>query len=186
MSKSPAKVAAAPVVRTDPLKSAKTVTVASKLPFSIWLHVDKPVTKRVPGRYGSEAETVYEPDPSMGQVYIRGTQEPAGQAPKKYRRPEMVDGGFALTHNVRADFWEAWREQHATDDMVVNGLIYAHASIDHAEGHSAEHAKLESGFQPLNPDALDQDPRMPRPINITEIENVEYDEEQRRRRPIAA
>lgn len=151
-------------------KSSATVTVCSKLPMSMWIHVDHETTRRVPGRYGSEPETIFNPGK---QYWIRGTAEPAGQAPKGYKRPEIVEGGFAMTHGIPADFWEEWKKQHAETDMVKNGLIFAHANRDYVEGHSEEHAKLQSGFQALDPDALDKDPRMPRPVNITEISEVQ-------------
>jgi|SRR5579859_1254765 len=148
-------------------KSARTVTVASKLPMTIELQLCRPETKAVSGRYGTEKETV---NVKHGKVYfVRGTARPSGTIPKGYpKAPEMVEGA-ALTPNVPADFFEEWLAQNADTEMVRNNMIFAHSSLDHVEGVAAEHRSEVSGLDPINPeqdakgDMVDR--RIPKPID---------------------
>jgi hypothetical protein len=143
-------------------KGARFVTVASKLPMSIEIRLCKKIEKKVPGRYGSETEIVFEPH---GKMYrIRGTAEPAGQAPKGYIRP-IKSHGFAITRQIPADFFEAWLEQNATTDMVANQHIWAHSVEEDVAAFTKANEKERTFLEPLDPDDLANDPRVPKSQN---------------------
>jgi hypothetical protein len=121
----------------------------------------KPKSARVTGQFGSVEETV---NVKYGDKYfIRGTAYPRGQPPKGFpRAPRMIEdegGGYALTPNIPADFFAAWLEQNAETDMVVNGLIKAQPDLDSLAADAAEHAKVDSGLGPMNPDGDRRDPK---------------------------
>lgn len=152
----------APAVHVQ--SKAKFVTVASKLPMHLEIQLCSPQTKSVAGRYGPADETTFA---KTGQVYlILGTGYPRGQAPKGFpRRPDVIEdvgGGYALTPNIPADVMAAWMEQNKDTEMVRNGIIKVQADLASLEADAAEHAKLDSGLGPLNPDG---DRRTPKPIN---------------------
>lgn len=154
--------AAAPAVKTE--SKAKFVTVASKLPMNIQLQLCAPKTARVTGQFGSVEETVHVP---VGAIYvIRGTAFPSGQPPKGFpRRPEMIEdqnGGYALTPKVPAEFWKAWLEANADTDMVLSGMIKAQPDLDSLADDAKEHAGVNSGLGPLDPDG---DRRNPKPMS---------------------
>lgn len=143
---------------------AKFVTVASKLPMDLEIQLCKPTTANITGQFGSVKETVHV---KTGQMYrIRGTAYPVNVAPKGFpRAPEMIEdenGGYALTKNIPADFWDEWVKQNAETEMVQNGIIKAQADLDDLAADAAEHAHRDSGLGPLNPDS---DRRAPKPSN---------------------
>lgn len=158
-------------------KSARTVTVASKIPMTIELQLCRQETKSVTGRYGTEKETV---NVKHGKTYfIRGTARPNGTIPKGYpKAPDMADGA-ALTPGVPAEFFEEWLAQNAETDMVLNHMVFAHSSRDHVEGIAADHREELSGLDPINPeqnkDGSMVDRRVPKPIdaNVGGIQTAE-------------
>ena len=158
----------APAVRGEEIpKGAKYVTVASKLPMDIEIQLCRETTAAVTGQFGSVKETI---NVKTGRMYyIRGTAYPVGQPPKGFpKAPNMIDAGYALTSGIPADFWAEWLRQNQDTEMVRNGLIKAAATQHDVEAKAAEHADVQSGLQPLDPDG---DPRNPKPMNAA-IENV--------------
>lgn len=155
-------------------KSAKTVTVGSKLPQSIYLQRSAPRTSKIPGRYGPEDETVYVP---FGpRVVIRGTAVPVAVSPRDLKRMgytmPRIEEGAALTRGVDAEWFALWMEEHAGDEWVQGGLIFAHAQEASVLDWAREHEGLRSGLEPIDPEDLDRkyddprrDPRLPRPMN---------------------
>jgi len=164
MTKQKPDTPAAPSVHTP--SKAKYVTVASKLPMNLQLQLCQPRSGRVTGQFGSVEETIFVP---TGKTYvIRGTAYPVNKPPKGFpKRPDMIEdeaGGYALTPNIPADFMEEWMTQNASTDMVISGIIKVQADLDSLMADAAEHAKLDSGIGPLNPDG---DRRNPRPANTS-------------------
>jgi hypothetical protein len=154
--------AGAPAVIAE--SRAKFVTVASKLPMNIELQLCQPRTAAVTGQFGSVKETVHV---RVGEIHvIRGTAYPVGQTPKGFpRRQAMIEdeaGGYALTPKVPAEFWAEWLKQNADTDMVRNGIIKAQPDLESLEADAAEHAKVDCGLGPLNPEG---DRRNPKPAN---------------------
>jgi hypothetical protein len=131
---------------TQPKRSGGTVTAACKLPHGLQLRlyrmVDAPMVGPV-GVSGTEkrAQPVGEP------VVIRGMSYPVGQPVNV-----PIIGGYALTPGIDADFWDAWLKANADMDAVRNGLLFAHARHDHAEGMANEKAALRSGLEAIDPE----------------------------------
>lgn len=169
--------AAPPAAATKPkgnvggkAKAAGKVTVACKIPTGLELQHCTPTKWIEETPSGSRERLRY--DRVGPTVFVRGTAYPVGTIPKGYpSRPIMV-GGYALTPNVDADFFDEWIRQNKDTDMVRNRMIFAYARRDDVVGEARENKDRQSGLEPLNPE---NDPRMPRPINamITPIETAD-------------
>ena len=123
--------------------SSGTVTVASKLPFPLRLQLQKPV-KRVERDAGGTHEV--ESYVKTGKtVVIQGCARPVGVDSDKH-----LVGGFALTHDVDADFWAEWVKQHEGFEPLEKGLIFA-APKGGTQSEAKNRRDLVSGFEPLNP-----------------------------------
>lgn len=121
-----------------------TVTVACKLPHGLILQLQRPVKMVEPVLGGGVRE--YTISQRFGeQVTIFGNRTPFGQQPKC-----TIIGDYALTPGIDKTFFEEWMKQNANHDVVVNELIFAHKSRDHAEGFARENAGRRSGLEPLD------------------------------------
>ena len=112
-------------------------------------------------------------------VRVRGTAYPAGTAPEGYPAKPPMSGGYALTHGVDKDFWEAWVRQHAKAPYVLSGMIMAYEKPDSIAGATRERAGELSGLEPLDPKG---DQRVPRSTNVS-VSSIAPDD---RRSPAAA
>lgn len=155
-------------------KSAKTVTVACKLPNGIVLHVDEMVESQEPVMGGGTRTTKVARRLEQ-TFYVKGNAVPVDMRAKH----QITDQGYALTPGVDADFFAKWMEQHKNSQMVKNKLIFSAAGRDEAEGKSVENAKARSGLEPLDPSftvgangrIVPADPRYPKSLNpnLTEV-----------------
>jgi hypothetical protein len=109
--------------------AAKTVTVACKLPHGLELRLYK-VEKDTPAQ-------LLPGDP----VVLAGTNA------------DNAVGGYGLTENVDAAFFAAWMDQNQTFPAVRAGLIFADDSTAKVRDRAVEQARLESGFEGINPEA---------------------------------
>lgn len=161
MSPSPSTAAAAQQARPA-AKSAKTVVVGSRLPFTLELQLCKPMKTQVQGRFGPSEETIHVKHGS--KVFIHGNTLPQGGIPKGYKTPPQIVGNAALTPGVDAEFFAEWMRQHKDTEFVQNGLVFAHAGVEGAEGIALDDRAVASGLDPINPDG---DDRLPRPIDTS-------------------
>lgn len=162
------------VVKTKPLPaSTRNVVVMCKIPNGLRLQLQEKVLKEVAGRYGSEKQEFSE---FRGPVYyVRGPAYPVAPPPG-YPRPPIIEGGYAATAGIPADFWEKWWDQNQHADYCTpqggaeKGMIYAEPDLESAVAAAMEHASTRSGLEPLDT-ATDPktgkllDPRSPKPIN---------------------
>ena len=151
-----------------PPKSAKTVTVMCKMPGGMRLQLCKeyPDSEPVLGGGRRDIKTWRK----FGPVYtVAGSAEPVGTPSSK-----LIVGGYAMTQNIPADFWEEWLKQNEDADYVVNRIIFAMPSRDAAEAKAEkEYAGVKSGLEPLDPSTkvtkdgrtIPADPRFPTSIN---------------------
>ena len=65
--------------------------------------------------------------------------------------------GYALTHNVDADFWAEWLAQNKDSDMVRNHMIFAHVKTDEAKAMAKGGEILRSGFEEIDPNNIPQE-----------------------------
>lgn len=175
--------AAAPAVKTT--KTSGTVTVACKFPAGVVLQLCQKVEFEERTQAGGTVKRIrYD---KVGQVFTaRGPADPNGQAPKGFRRPE-VEGGYALTSGIPADFWEEWLSQNAQNPLVLSKMIFAHVSKDSTIDEAQDHESTRSGFEPLNPDGTgkDRDSRIPRSLDPS-VSNIETADERKGRAPAPA
>ena len=128
------------------------VTVASKLPWPVMLHVDEmvDVEEQV---FGGGVRIVSRARQKGASVKINGMSHPVDKAPL-----HQIIGGYALTPNVDADFWATWLKQNSEpgkeSEMVKNRLIFAHEKSSYAESQSREQAAIRSGLEPIDPSKL--------------------------------
>lgn len=64
-----------------------------------------------------------------------------------------VVGGYGLTR-VDADFWDAWKAQHANFPALKAGLIFAEDKQDRAADHALDHQAAKTGLEPIDPNKL--------------------------------
>lgn len=136
-------------------RSRETCTVACKVPAGLRLQLYKrePFSEPVLGggtRESSRAVRV------AGPVIIAGPATPFGAAPRT-----QIIGGYALTHNVDAEFMRQWLKDNADHEAVVNKMIFVQSNRDRAESEATELADQRSGMEPMHQDPS-KDPRRPR------------------------
>lgn len=172
-----AATASAPAVQT-PAKAPKTVTVACKFPTGVVLQLCRKHTYLEESQSGTRERTRW--DKVGPTVTVRGPATPAGPAPRGFPAPPEIAGGYALTPNVDADFFAEWMKQNEQNPLVLNKMIFAHASHGHAIGEARDLKDSRSGFEPLVPDT---DPRMPRPIGAG-VTGIQTADEMANRQPL--
>jgi hypothetical protein len=155
--------------------SARTVVVACKIESGLVLQLQTLKDSRVPDKESSGGYRIEKIWVKGGRRYVvNGPAYPVGQLPKGFPRQPMIEGGYAITRGIPADFWNDWAEQNKFADYFVapdgaeHGMIYAYPDLDSVVDAAREQEKLLSGMQPLSTD-LDKngkltDPRMPRPV----------------------
>lgn len=122
------------------------VTVACKLPNGLILHIDKMETIFEPVMGGGTRESKIAS--RLGEaVKINGNAVKFGDIPAF-----TIAGGYALTTNVPAEFWDAWLAQNKDSDMVKNGLVFAHGKSDYAADKAKEQKDVLSGLHAIIPD----------------------------------
>lgn len=153
--------------------SARTVTVACKIPTGLWLQLQRPVERMEDTRDGPRPRSYnafYGP-----RYYVNGPAYPVGALPKGFPRQPQIEGGYALTTGIPADFWEQWIEQNEKADFVrpiagsEHGAIFAYATIEDTAAAARENEKALTGLEPISTDedargAL-TDRRLPKPIS---------------------
>lgn len=125
-----------------------TVTVACKLPSGIILRVFQMVEHSEPVMGGGSKKVKVAHQ--MGKsVRIRGFAVPFGATPAV-----PIVGGYGLTPNVDAEFFDLWLKQNADSEIVQNNLIFAHEKQADAAAQAAEQAEIRSGLEPIDPKRL--------------------------------
>lgn len=168
MARAAQSAAAAPAVHTGKAKATGFVTVACKIPQGLILQLCQRTTYFEDTPSGTRERVRFD---KCGKRYVaRGTSypnnPPAGYAP----RPIMI-GGYALTQNIPADFWEEWQEQNRASAFIENHMLFAFPSLADVRSAALEHKDVVSGFEPIIPD---KDWRIPKPVgSMTPIETAD-------------
>lgn len=79
------------------------------------------------------------------RVKIAGPAVPWGAPPRDV-------GGYALTHNVDADFYARWEKVYKDWLPVKRGLIFSSPKSQDAEARAREMKNEKTGLEPINPD----------------------------------
>ena len=158
-TQSPAPSVEAPAIGGGPAKrTGRTVVVACKIPNGLILQLQRKIQHTQKTMQGPYTEEIFV---KVGDEHaVRGPAAPVGQFPRGYRPPEVV-GGYALTRNIPADFWEQWIEQNKDAPYVHGGMIFAHNRRDDTAGQAFDQSELKSGFEPLTPDKDSRIPKSP-------------------------
>lgn len=97
------------------------------------------------------------------EVVLKGFSRPIGAM------DTPIVAGYALTHNVDAEFWNEWLKQNAESDLVKNSIVFASEKPEIVERKAKEHKSTLSGLEPLNTETTFKnnietqvDPRWPR------------------------
>lgn len=70
-----------------------------------------------------------------------------------------VIGGYGITPDVPADFWDWWVKKHARLEFVRKGQVFVEGDLASAQDHAEERAEVKTGMEPLDP--LKQDVKDP-------------------------
>lgn len=142
-------------------KSTSTYCIACKMPNGLILRLFEWVEREVPVM-GGGMRLVRQARETGARVTINGPAHPFGVSPLA-----KVVGGYALTYNVPAEFFDKWMEQNHDTDLVKNKIIFAQPTIDRVEAQAYEQRTVRSGMEPLARDTSGEmvDERVPRPIN---------------------
>jgi hypothetical protein len=139
---------------------AGTVTVALKHPHGLILRLFEMVDRDEPVMGGGSKtvkQAVQRIDTDPVRLYgYAAPMTPDGDT-------VLVAGGYALTPNVSADFWDAWLEQNRDLDLVKRNLIYAASRQGDAGAFAKEHKSQQSGLEPLDVEG-GKDPRVNRRV----------------------
>jgi hypothetical protein len=150
---------------TQTPKSAKTLTVACKLPNGVVLHLDDMVDEVEPVSFKTVKIARRRPE----TVTVHGCAVPVGTPLPAHQ----IHAGYALTPGVDADFWAEWLKQNKDTTMVKNNLIFAMPTREAIEAKTTEHKAQRSNLEPLDPTfkvgvngaIIPNDPRYPRSMN---------------------
>ena len=139
--------------------AGEKITVASKLPMSFEMQCCEKRTVQMKNGNNAWNEDQYT---KSGQIaVIAGTAYPDGQPPEGMPdRPQMASG-CALTFGVDKDLFDRWLEENKRSPMVVNKLVFAHATVDGVKGIARDTKNVLSGLEALNPNG---DRRMPKKL----------------------
>jgi hypothetical protein len=125
-----------------------TVTIACKLPHGLILRVFDMIDGQEPVMGGGFRKIKVAKE-RQERATIKGWAHPQNHAPKA-----PLVGGFALTSGVDKDLWDAWLAQNGQSDLVKNGLIFAHETVDSVNDEAKEKRALRSGLERLDPAKL--------------------------------
>lgn len=142
---------------------SRTVTIACKQPNGLTLRVHDMVDADEPVM-GGGMKTVKRAVPIGDRVKINGTAAPFG----KRSNVEIV-GGYALTRNVPADFWNRWQAENKDSPLIRNHILFAHTSAAKLRGQAVEQEEVRSGLEPILPDG---DPRTPKGVKKADIKSA--------------
>jgi hypothetical protein len=155
-------------------KKSRTVVVACKIPNGLMLQLQRPVDRMEDTRGGPEPRRY---NAFYGRRYfVHGPAFPVGTLPKGFPRQPLIEGGYAITRGIPAEFWEQWLQQNKLAAYVVppdgaeHGMIFAYPDLEDTAAAAREQEKLLSGMEPLSTDTDKDgrltDPRLPKPINM--------------------
>jgi hypothetical protein len=133
------------------------LTVASKYPGPLLLRIFREVDAVEPTMTGVPREykrwvPITGPDDKTLTITINGCAYPQAMPPDDYH---VIGGrltGYALTHNVPAEFFNTWFEQNRDSDLVRNKIIFAHPTEASARAQVKECMEIKSGLEAIDPD----------------------------------
>lgn len=164
-------------------RSAGSVTVACKVPMGMVLQLQTAMERPIPTGRGFDGDfKMVAMNVFTGRRYhVFGPSIPAqGGLPDGYILPKIIEGGYALTEGIPAEFWEKWLEQNAKAEYVTNRMIFAYQGARNARAAAEDHGTHTSGLEPLSRDIDAKgrmtDRRIPKPLTAS-VARIGYDAE---------
>lgn len=130
------------------LTGGETLTVACKHPGGLVLQLFDWAEATEIGPAGPR--TVRVARKTGAPIIVKGPAKSFFDADHRRGIDFDLEGGYALTPGVPAEFWRLWLEQYRTSDLVRNKVVFA-ADPTSAKSWAREHEKLRSGFEPIDP-----------------------------------
>jgi len=128
-----------------------TVTVACKLPHGLVLQLQTMVEREEPVM-GGGIRKVKQAVRTGEKILIAGFARPVN--PEGEHEFAPLVGGFGLTHDVPADFFDQWLAQNAELDAVKRGFIFAAERSAEVKAQARDHRDHLSGLEPISPSRL--------------------------------
>lgn len=116
-------------------KSSKTICVGCKLPHGLIMQMDRLIEDKA-----SDGAVVRKYVPVGKEIKLNGANT------------SSVIGGYGITENVDAEFFDAWLAQKMEHAFIQQNLVFAMPTISGVQDRAKEQAAVKSGFEPLNPD----------------------------------
>lgn len=115
-----------------------TVTVACKIPNGLHLDVrDKPT------------------DPPTRVTVIGSAQARRMESEGNLvTDTALVAGGYGLTRDVDASFWDAWLANNKDSKIVKEGMIFATPKLETSRDTGKGMAEIKTGLEPLDPNKM--------------------------------
>lgn len=135
---------------------AATVTVACKLPNGLFLDLmGEEEIEMMPSNSGPVKQVRRQ---LLKRQFVRGVAAERrldrgddNGKPIEHGGLDIVQGGYGLTFDVDASFWDAWLAQNQNYPPVKNGLIFA-TTKDKAASRAREQEEIRSGLEPIDPE----------------------------------
>lgn len=143
-----------------------TVTVGCKIPNGIILRAFK-LESRQELLLGGGSREIKVAAPHGAPIKINGP----GRLDRVVRGPEF--SGYALTHNVDADVWDAWKEANKDGELVRNELVIAHAKQQEVSAVARANDTRKTGLEPMDPQGDHRAPRRRQTVKAGAISALE-------------
>jgi hypothetical protein len=127
---------------SDPATGTATVTVYNRHGSGLILRVGQFVERAEAAAI--HARTVKEWQ-QTGSFTVAGPARRIGEDAKA-----PVVGGYAVTHGVPKDLWDAWLADNKDSAMVKNSVIFAHEKSSYGDGQAVEQKGIRTGLEPLS------------------------------------
>jgi hypothetical protein len=122
-----------------------TVVVGCNLPSGLRLRLWRMVEQTEPTPSGTRTFQIAEP--ADDKVYVvRGNAVRFGDAPAF-----PIIGGYALTADIPAPFWQEWVRQNEDSALVKQWHVFGAPSMREAQAIARAHEQALSGLEPIDP-----------------------------------
>jgi hypothetical protein len=164
-----AAIEAPHILEIEKPKHSGSVSVACKIPQGLILQLQHPMKRRIPTGRGSDNDYDVVDVMVYGgpRYFVFGPSVPA-LVPKNYLMPKMIEGGYAITDGIPAEFWRTWLSQHEMAPYVTNRMVFAYDAAS-TKSAAREFEKQLSGLEQLNLDEKGElnDRRSPKSLNAS-------------------
>jgi len=139
--------------KQDKVISTSTVSVASKLPMDLILHLHDKVTRHEPVMGGgTRTYDIFQKRFPAQTFVVKGNAYAQNKGPED----KQISAGYAITHGIPKAFWDEWVEQQAEHEAVKNHMVFAHVESASTIAQAKECEATRSGMERLDPNDMHQ------------------------------